>query len=124
MPISLVGGNRVEQAIPMAPVLRKEVELMLEGSLSKRFSAQDATFLYFEKEESPMHIGSIGVFEGEIPYEQFDDIMRTNFYGAWCMIQTLLPHMKKQGGGSIINIASIAGLSAAPMQGIYSVTKA
>jgi NAD(P)-dependent dehydrogenase (short-subunit alcohol dehydrogenase family) len=32
--------------------------------------------------------------------------------------------MKASGGGSIVNIASIAGLSAAPLQGIYSVTKA
>lgn len=44
---------------------------MPEGSLSRRFSAQDASFLYFEKEETPMHIGSICVFEGQIPYEQF-----------------------------------------------------
>ena len=32
--------------------------------------------------------------------------------------------MRETGGGSIVNIASIAGLSAAPSQGIYSVTKA
>ena len=32
--------------------------------------------------------------------------------------------MKERGGGSIVNIASIAGLSAAPLQGIYSVSKA
>lgn len=44
---------------------------MAEGSLSKRMSAQDASFLYFEKEEAPLHIGSIGVFEGDIPYDKF-----------------------------------------------------
>lgn len=44
---------------------------MAEGSLSKRMSAQDASFLYFEKEEAPLHIGSIGIFEGDIPYEKF-----------------------------------------------------
>ena len=32
--------------------------------------------------------------------------------------------MMQSGGGSIVNIASIAGLQAAPLQGIYSVTKA
>jgi 3-dehydrosphinganine reductase len=45
----------------------------------------------------------------EISYEQFDDIMRTNFYGAWCTIQALLPHMKKKGGGHIANVSSMAG---------------
>jgi len=45
----------------------------------------------------------------EISYEQFDDVMRTNFYGVWCTIQALLPHMKKQGGGHIVNVSSMAG---------------
>jgi diacylglycerol O-acyltransferase / wax synthase len=31
----------------------------------------DATFLYFEKKESPMHIGSVSIFEGEIPFDKF-----------------------------------------------------
>ena len=44
---------------------------MSEGSLSKRFSAQDASFLYIEKEEAPLHIGSLGVFEGQVPYDRF-----------------------------------------------------
>jgi NAD(P)-dependent dehydrogenase (short-subunit alcohol dehydrogenase family) len=45
----------------------------------------------------------------EISYEQLDDIMRTNFYGAWSTIQALLPQMKKKGGGHIVNVSSIAG---------------
>jgi NAD(P)-dependent dehydrogenase (short-subunit alcohol dehydrogenase family) len=45
----------------------------------------------------------------EISYEQLDDIMRTNFYGAWSTIQSLLPHMKKKSGGHIVNVSSMAG---------------
>jgi NAD(P)-dependent dehydrogenase (short-subunit alcohol dehydrogenase family) len=45
----------------------------------------------------------------EISYQQLDDIMRTNFYGAWSTIQALLPHMKKKGGGHIVNVSSMAG---------------
>ncbi len=45
----------------------------------------------------------------EIPYEQFDSIMKINFYGAWHMISALLPHMKRRGGGHIVNVSSIAG---------------
>jgi NAD(P)-dependent dehydrogenase (short-subunit alcohol dehydrogenase family) len=44
----------------------------------------------------------------EISFEQFDDIMRTNFYGVWCTIQALLPHMKHKGG-HIVNVSSMAG---------------
>ncbi len=44
---------------------------MTQTSLSHRLSTQDATFLYFEREDAPMHIGSVAVFQGEIPYERF-----------------------------------------------------
>jgi WS/DGAT/MGAT family acyltransferase len=44
---------------------------MTQASLSHRLSAQDAPFLFFEREEAPMNIGSVAVFQGEIPYERF-----------------------------------------------------
>ena len=39
--------------------------------LNTRLTSMDATFLYFEKKESPMHIGSVSIFEGEIPFDKF-----------------------------------------------------
>ena len=47
-----------------------------------------------------------------------------NLTGPYRLSRALAKEMKEHGGGSIVNIASIAGLSATPMQGIYSVTKA
>ena len=44
---------------------------MTQANLSHRLSAQDATFLYLEREEAPMSIGSVAVFQGEISYERF-----------------------------------------------------
>lgn len=35
----------------------------------ERLTAEDAAFLYLEKEEMPLHIGSVSVFEGVIPFE-------------------------------------------------------
>jgi WS/DGAT/MGAT family acyltransferase len=37
---------------------------------SRRLTAQDASFLYGESLNGPMHIGSLSYFEGEIPFEQ------------------------------------------------------
>ncbi len=37
---------------------------------SNRMSAADAWFLYFEKRNAPLHIGSLGVFEGTIPVKK------------------------------------------------------
>jgi len=44
---------------------------MAQHGPSRRLSAQDASFLYFEKKESPLHIGSIAVFEGNVDYDRF-----------------------------------------------------
>jgi diacylglycerol O-acyltransferase / wax synthase len=43
---------------------------MAPSNLSRRMSAEDAWFLYFEKPEAPLHIGSVGIYEGTIPFEK------------------------------------------------------
>ena len=44
---------------------------MSQPELNHRLSSMDSSFLYFEKKETPMHIGSVSLFEGEIPFEDF-----------------------------------------------------
>src|ERR1051325_3125875 len=44
---------------------------MAQPSLNARLSSMDAAFLNFEKKEAPMHIGSVSIFEGEVPFNQF-----------------------------------------------------
>ncbi len=44
---------------------------MSQPNLNRRLTAVDASFLYFEKKEAAMHIGSVSLFEGEIPFDQF-----------------------------------------------------
>jgi diacylglycerol O-acyltransferase len=44
---------------------------MSEPQLNRRLSSMDSSFLYFEKKETPMHIGSVSLFDGEIPFENF-----------------------------------------------------
>ena len=43
---------------------------MSSTRLSRRMSAEDAGFLYFEKADAPLHIGSVGIFEGQVPFEK------------------------------------------------------
>lgn len=43
---------------------------MSRNTLSKRLSTQDASFLYSERRESPLHIGSIAVCEGAVSYDR------------------------------------------------------
>lgn len=54
----------------------------------------------------------------------FDKIMNVNVKGPFELSKLAHAEMKKNGGGSIINISSIGGLTPEPMLGIYSVSKA
>jgi len=55
---------------------------------------------------------------------QWAKILDTNLTGAFRVCRAVMPHMEKQGGGKIINLASIAGLRPSPGMGVYSVSKA
>jgi NAD(P)-dependent dehydrogenase (short-subunit alcohol dehydrogenase family) len=54
----------------------------------------------------------------------FDKIMAVNVKAPFELAKLLYPMMKSRGGGSVINISSIGGVSPEPNLGIYSVSKA
>jgi NAD(P)-dependent dehydrogenase (short-subunit alcohol dehydrogenase family) len=54
----------------------------------------------------------------------WDELMRTNAYAPWRLMVAVLPEMRKVGGGSIINISSLAGIKAFPGVGLYGTSKA
>lgn len=63
---------------------------------------------------------------GPIENTSIEDIqlqMKTNFIGVVNLIQSVIPAMRKQHGGTIINISSIGGLIGLPFQGFYSASK-
>jgi NAD(P)-dependent dehydrogenase (short-subunit alcohol dehydrogenase family) len=47
----------------------------------------------------------------------------TNFFGMHRVCRAVLPHLRAQRGGMIINMSSLAGRIALPFQGFYSATK-
>ncbi|HSR30074.1 MAG TPA: glucose 1-dehydrogenase [Anaerolineae bacterium] len=55
---------------------------------------------------------------------QWDKILDTNAKGCFRVCKAIAPHMEAQGGGKIINLASIAGLRPQPGMGIYGISKA
>lgn len=59
----------------------------------------------------------------EIPDAQIKANFETNFFGPINVIKAVLPQMRKQNSGLIINITSIAGYMGLPYRGIYSASK-
>jgi len=55
--------------------------------------------------------------------EIFDELVDTNFKGVWLSMKYEIPVMQEQGGGIIINNASIAGVSTAERLAVYSGSK-
>lgn len=68
-------------------------------------------------------VGITGPIE-ETPHEEILKTFDTNFHGPLHVIKAVMPQMRKQGSGLIINITSIAGYMGLPYRGIYSATKA
>jgi NAD(P)-dependent dehydrogenase (short-subunit alcohol dehydrogenase family) len=67
-------------------------------------------------------IGIAGAIEDTTPTEaqaQFE----TNFFGTHRVCRAVLPHLRAQGAGTIINMSSLAGRIPLPFQGFYSATK-
>ena len=60
----------------------------------------------------------------DTPLEAIDKTLQVNLRGYFVLSQLAGRQMKAQGGGSIVNIASINGLKPGMHQGIYSITKA
>lgn len=68
-------------------------------------------------------VGITGPLE-ETPIEELHYAMQVNFYGPVQVINQVVPYMRNQNKGRIINITSIAGYMGLPYRGVYSASKA
>ncbi len=67
-------------------------------------------------------VGITGPIE-EIPTEEIRNNFETNLFGPIEVMKAVLPQMRDQKSGLIINITSIAGYMGLPYRGIYSASK-
>lgn len=67
-------------------------------------------------------MGITGAVE-DTPTDEMRKVFDTNLFGAIDVIKAVLPHMREQRSGLIINVTSIAGYMGLPFRGIYSATK-
>jgi 3-oxoacyl-[acyl-carrier protein] reductase len=60
----------------------------------------------------------------EVPIDVWDHVLRVNVRGTFLMSRFAVPVMREQRWGRIINVASMAGVVAAPRSAAYSASKA
>jgi NAD(P)-dependent dehydrogenase (short-subunit alcohol dehydrogenase family) len=58
-----------------------------------------------------------------ISEEDWDRTFEVNVRGLWLLSRAVLPHLRKAGGGSIINMSSVLGLVGARNRAAYSASK-
>ena len=67
-------------------------------------------------------VGITGPLE-EIPMEEIKNNFETNFFGPIEVMKAVLPQMREQKSGLIINITSIAAYMGLPYRSVYSASK-
>ncbi len=101
---------------------------VLKADVTNAQAVKDCVNSILEKEgRIDILINNAGIHTGgaiEIyPYEDIRLQMETNFMGVVNTIKAVLPVMREQGSGTIINISSIGGLMGLPFMGYYSACK-
>ncbi|MCU1557220.1 MAG: short-chain dehydrogenase/reductase [Microbacteriaceae bacterium] len=66
--------------------------------------------------------GHFGFIE-EVAEDEARAQIETNLFGALWVTQAAIPIMREQGGGHIIQVSSIGGISAFPIVGLYHASK-
>jgi short-subunit dehydrogenase len=111
--IQKMGGEAL--AIPVDVAERAEVEVMVQTALDL-YRNIDILF-------NNAGYGAVNWFENLKPERDIETLIRVNLIGTMLVTRAVLPHMLERGEGHIINMASVAGLIAAPTITSYAASK-
>ena len=59
----------------------------------------------------------------EVPDEEWDRVFATNVKGAWYCCRAVIPHLRRAGGGSIVNVSSLTYFIGSPTRIHYVASK-
>ena len=101
---------------------------VLKTDVTDKVSVDEAVQTILENEgRLDILINNAGIgISGPVEFSSTEDIklqMDTNFMGTVNVVKSVLPVMRKQRAGTIINISSIGGIMGLPYQGFYSASK-
>jgi NAD(P)-dependent dehydrogenase (short-subunit alcohol dehydrogenase family) len=101
---------------------------VMDVDLTKTRSVSDAVTSIINKEgRIDVLVNNAGVFATGIAEtfteQDMDKVMDVNLKGNWRTMKAVLPHMRRQGEGLIINVSSAGGRFSTPFMSIYNSSK-
>jgi NAD(P)-dependent dehydrogenase (short-subunit alcohol dehydrogenase family) len=131
---ALERGDKVAATARDTATLEPLVEKYGDDVLALGLDVQDMEADFGAVKQAAEHFGRLDVVVNNAGYglfgaveevspEQARDQIETNLFGALWITQAALPIMRAQGGGHIIQVSSIGGVSAFPYVGLYHASK-
>jgi NAD(P)-dependent dehydrogenase (short-subunit alcohol dehydrogenase family) len=111
----------------MEPLKRKdihvlELDLTSDASIKKAFDQVATEADGVDVLVNNAGYGLYGSVE-EVPLDQARRQFEVNLFGLGALTQLVIPHMREQRSGKIVNISSIGGVAASPYGGWYHATE-
>lgn len=103
-------------------VFKVALDVTRDPQVKKAVKAALAHFRRIDVLVNNAGFGLLGAVE-EGSRKEVEDVFRTNVFGLLNVTRAVLPRMRKQRSGHIINMSSVAGFSAFPGWGLYASTK-
>ncbi len=121
-PQSLEALYRLSDKHPEAELLTLQLDITNSENIRNAVSAAEERFKRIDVLVNNAGYGMVGALE-ESNMAHIRSLFDTNVFGLIEMTQAVLPIMRKQRGGHIINMSSVAGVMSTPGLGIYNATK-
>ena len=112
----------LEKAKPICGVELVEMDIRDEESIQRAIKAIIAKAGHIDVLINSAGVTLLGATE-ESSVAEAKTLFDTNVWGLLRMIQAVLPHMREQKSGRIVNISSVLGFLPAPYMGLYAASK-
>jgi len=124
----VVYGTSRNASFPKNNLANESSIIMLPMDVTNEATINKAVEYILEK-ESQINVllncagYALGGAVEDLSLNEIQDIFSTNLFGMMMVCQKVLPVMRKQSSGLIVNISSVAGFIALPFQSMYSSSK-
>ncbi|MEV4147697.1 oxidoreductase [Amycolatopsis sp. NPDC049691] len=120
---AVVGTSRTAaNAEPLAGVTFLDLDVASDESVHSLVEEVMERFGRIDVLVNNAGVGAVGAGE-ESSITQAKEVFDINVFGLIRMTNAVLPHMRAQGSGRVVNVSSVLGLIPAPFMAIYAAAK-